>query len=56
MSREPPVGQRSLMLAHPTPEEGDAQPHFENFDEEHEYLRREDACLEKQRELERLRT
>ena len=55
-SAGPPVSQRSATLAHPTPEEDDAPPTFENSDEELEYLRREDARLEKQRKIERLRT
>jgi hypothetical protein len=52
---DPPVTQHSTTLGHLTPEEGDA-PLFENSDEEPEYLRREDARLEKQRKIERLRT
>jgi hypothetical protein len=55
-SAGPPVTQRSATLGHPTPKEGEAPPLFENSDEELEYLRREDARLEKQREIERLRT
>jgi hypothetical protein len=44
------------MLGHPTPEEGEAPLLFENSDEELEYLRREAARLEKQREIKRLGT
>jgi hypothetical protein len=55
-SAGPPVSQWSATLAHHTPEEDAAPPTFENSDEELEYLRREDARLEKQREIECLRT
>jgi hypothetical protein len=54
-SAGPPVTQCSATLGHPTPEEGEA-PLFENSDDELEYLRRKDARLEKQCEIERLRT
>jgi hypothetical protein len=53
-SAGPPISQCSATLGNPTPEEGDALPAFENSDEELEYWRREDARLEKQRELKRL--
>ncbi len=55
-SAVPPVTQGSAMLGHPTPKEGEALPLFKNSNEEPEYLQRKDACLEKQREFERLRT
>jgi hypothetical protein len=52
----PLVSQRSATLAQPTPKEDDVHPTFENSDDELEYLQHEDACLEKQRTIECLRT
>jgi hypothetical protein len=54
-SAGPPISQRLVTLGNPTLEEGDALPAFENSDEELMYWRREDARLEKQHELKRLR-
>jgi hypothetical protein len=51
----PQVTQRSATLGHLTSEEGEA-PLFENSNEELEYLQRKHAHLEKQREIECLRT
>jgi hypothetical protein len=54
-STRPSVTQRSTTLRNPTPKKGEVLL-FENLDEELDYLQRENACLEKQREIERLRT
>ncbi len=43
-------------LAHPIPEKDDALLTFEDFNEELEYLRCENARLEKQCKIEHLRT
>jgi hypothetical protein len=55
-SAGPLVSQLSATLVHPTPQEDDAPPIFENSDEELEYLWRKDDRLEKQREIKHLRT
>jgi hypothetical protein len=57
---DPPAGPLvnlpSTTLAHPTPEEDDAPPTFDDADDELKYLWRKDARLEKQRKIKRLNT
>ncbi len=53
-SAGPVVTQHSVMLRHPTHEEGEV-PLFENSDKELPYPKQENTCLESQRELECLR-
>jgi hypothetical protein len=55
-SAGPLASQRSATLAYLTPKEDNAPPNFENSEEELKYLRREDAYVEKQHEVEPLRT
>jgi hypothetical protein len=50
-SADPSATQCSATLHHPIPEEGEALPLFGNSNEELEYLRYKDACLEKQRKI-----